>query len=64
MCRWLPWSRRAIRAERELHRTRARLQDIHQDWTPLAHNLNRIDHEIQENEWTLTARKIFSGGAR
>ena len=64
MCRWLPWHKRALKAERALHRSRERLRDIHEDWTPLAHNLGRIDHEIQENEWTLTARRIFSGGTQ
>lgn len=61
MCRWLPWRRRALKAERELHRSRRRLHVIHQDWTPLADSLGRIDHEIRVNDWTKTAQEIFRG---
>lgn len=41
---------------------RVRLHRIHQDWAKLADPLTRIDREIEINDWTRTARRVFSGG--
>ena len=38
-----------------------RLVRVHQDWAPLADGLARIDREIHLNDWTTTAKRIFSG---
>lgn len=58
---WLPWRRRAATAEQRLHQTRLQLHRVHEDWTPLAEGLARIDREIQLNDWTITAKRIFAG---
>ena len=57
----LPWRRRAVEHEQALHQARLRLARVHQDWTPLADGLARIDREIHLNDWTTTAKRIFSG---
>jgi hypothetical protein len=60
--RWLPWRRRAEAQEKALREGRLRLHRIHQDWAKLADPLTRIDREIEINDWTRTARRVFSGG--
>ena len=64
VCRFLPWRRRAVRAEKRLRETRRELRRVHQAWGPLAHSLARIDREVELNDWTRTARSIFSGGEK
>lgn len=61
VCQRLPWRRRAAVAEEGLLTTRRRLHRVHQDWTPLAEGLARIDREIQLNDWTITAKRVFAG---
>lgn len=61
MTTWLPWRRRAADAEHRLGEARRRLHRVHKDWTPLAEGLARIDREIQLNDWTTTAKRIFAG---
>ncbi|GAW54754.1 hypothetical protein [Nocardioides sp. PD653] len=59
--RWLPWRRRTASAERGLQEARRKLYRVHEDWTPLAEGLARIDQEIRLNDWTITAKRIFAG---
>jgi hypothetical protein len=57
----LPWRRRARAYEDHAHAARQKLSSVHNDWTPLARDLARIDKEIDLNDWTATAKRIFSG---
>lgn len=57
----LPWRRRTRAIERHTHDARKTLVRVHNDWTPLARDLARIDREIELNDWTATAKRIFAG---
>jgi hypothetical protein len=57
----LPWRRRARTYEQHATAARHNLHRVHQDWTPLARDLARIDREIELNDWTATAKRIFAG---
>ena len=64
LCRHLPWNRRAAEQTRHVDEARQRLRRAHDDWVPLAAPLVRIDREIDLNDWTATAKRIFSGRRR
>lgn len=68
LLRRMPWVRRtahqrglADAQERAADANRRRLVDAHAAWVPLARDLSRIEHESLVNDWTATAKRIFSG---
>lgn len=64
VCRRLPWNKRAAVQREHVAQARERLRRAHDDWIPLADPLTRIDREIDLNDWTATAKRIFSGRGR
>jgi hypothetical protein len=59
--RALPWRHRAVRQEARVRELRHHVRRVHDDWIPLGHALARIDREIEINDWTATAKRIFGG---
>lgn len=57
----LPWRKRARAYEHRAAVNHSKLRLVHDDWTPLATHLARIDREIELNDWTATAKRIFAG---
>jgi hypothetical protein len=57
----LPWRRRARTYEGHANEARRKLRRVHDDWMPLSRELARIDREIDLNDWTATAKRIFTG---
>ena len=61
ICKHLPWRRRAREAEQSLSAARERLRKTHDDWVPLGRTLADIDHQMEINDWTAAAKRMFSG---
>jgi len=40
---------------------RHQIRRVNDDWIPLGNSLTRIDQQIELNDWTRTAKRIFSG---
>lgn len=58
---WLPWRRRVEQYERDVHAARERLRKTHDDWIPLGRTLADIDRQMEINDWTAAAKRLFSG---
>ena len=61
ICKRLPWRRRAQEAEKDLNAARERLRRTHDDWVPLGQTLADIDRQMEINDWTAAAKRLFSG---
>lgn len=56
----LPWQKRAEQARRDRLAAEEKYEEIQRDWVELREHKDSIDQEIELNDWTRTAIKLFS----
>ena len=57
-----PWVKRAERERAKRLESDAKLQDVLKDWENIETSVNAVEREVLINNWTLTAKLLFTGG--
>lgn len=57
-----PWTRRADEERTKRIESAKKLDNVLQDWHEITSNVDAIEKEIRINNWTITAKSLFSGG--
>lgn len=60
----MPWTRRADRERAARIEAEARANRTVSDWIVVNPMTSAIDHQDKLNNWTLSAKILFSGGRR
>ena len=57
-----PWVKRAEQERAKRIESDAKLQDVLKDWENIETSVNAVEREVRINNWTLTAKLLFTGG--
>lgn len=57
----LPWTKRANAEARLRVNAELKLQQVRADWVPIRRHRRAVQREIELNDWTATAKRIFAG---
>lgn len=56
----LPWKKRAEKAHQDRLEAEKKYEEVQKDWDEIREHRDSIDQEIELNDWTRTAIKLFS----
>lgn len=59
-----PWTRRAEAERAKRVESDEKLEDVLNDWDIIDTSVNAVEREVRINNWTLTAKLLFSGGEK